>query len=710
MALVTASKTKTIYSKASSTYGYKIKAEFAENSTNQGNNSSSVTVKGSFITNANIKWSTSHNSTLEIWWYDGNANRGGKKVASTTFAGVANSKTYSCSGTINVTHNSNGSLTGCYAKVVFKKGSTTSAYAPPDSNVSTDSKTLTAIPRQSSVGNCTAGSTLSGPTINITKAVSSYKDNITLTYNNKTITRNSFTSSKLTFTEAERLLIFQAQGAGQTKSWTISGKTYNGSTQVGSNYSGSVNITTEALATVSGASDFNVGVNPTYSTSNDLSATCRVYAYLGDYGGTQLYDSSTFTGTKTNFTASVDANSIYAYNTTSKDGNIYWRIESYINGTLVGTVNNRTCKYYFVKSDCAPTISSFMYAVNDKASKDLLGATGTYYSYDVGTELNKMIEGKSTMALSFTASSSNSASMSRFEVSIPGKSTVIVDASGGSSGDNITRSTTTGVLLVNGSITVTAYDTRGFDASLSFQYTLNPYFDPTFESITMSRNPMSAVDPMADHYVTLSGKINIPNYIANNIVSDATNSITYMVAVAGGSYGNTQESLDSYFTISGNTMTITSHVLAYNFDPEYQYSVKMYVKHYFGNVTQSGYQTIPTSSPLISRRSRKVGINRVPQLATFEVGGNIYATTSIEAGSYVKSGTNVEVGTYINFPTSYGSNLSSCTLRFMRSDISGYDMLIVSNGDVMFYDVSHDKTYHLLPFELAEEWNERVVN
>ena len=281
------------------------------------------------------------------------------QTMNTTGAGFDGGKTtvFTVSN-FSVTHNADGKKPVNISCTLSK-----SSYTDWDPGKCTASGnfTLTNIPRQSSVGTCTAGTTLSGPSITINKNVSSYTDNITLSYNNKTITRNSFTTGQLTFTEAERLAIFQAQGAGQTKSWTITGKTYSGSTQIGSNYTGSVNITTEALATVTSASNFNVGVQPTYSTNNPLSATVMVYAKLGAYsGGTQIYYAS-YTGTRTNYTTNIDFDDIYTYNTTSQSGTVYWVIESYINNTLVGTVSNKTCTYYFLSSVCAPTFSTLRY-------------------------------------------------------------------------------------------------------------------------------------------------------------------------------------------------------------------------------------------------------------------------------------------------------------------------------------------------------------
>ena len=75
------------------------------------------------------------------------------------------------------------------------------------STQSTKSGTMGVPAAGSTMGSTSAGTTLSGPTINVTRYDSGFTDNITLSYNGKTITRNGFTSSKLSFSEAERCIV-----------------------------------------------------------------------------------------------------------------------------------------------------------------------------------------------------------------------------------------------------------------------------------------------------------------------------------------------------------------------------------------------------------------------------------------------------------------------------------------------------------------------
>jgi len=139
-----ANTTKTL--KSSNNYSYTLYGSFTEKSTSTSNNTSTIEGYGK-IECINSYWTTTYPSTLEIYWYDNNANQNGKLIASTSFKGMSSqTDVKSCSGTITVTHKSDGTLSG-YLKVIFTKGSTTSAYAPASGNSSTDWTALTNIPR-----------------------------------------------------------------------------------------------------------------------------------------------------------------------------------------------------------------------------------------------------------------------------------------------------------------------------------------------------------------------------------------------------------------------------------------------------------------------------------------------------------------------------------------------------------------------------------
>ena len=128
-------------------YNYTLSVEFIENTvteTHKQNNVTSVTVTGILKANGTY-WTTSHNSRLVLYWHD-NKNNKDIQVKELSFAGLSgyvDSKTVSA--TFDVEHKEDGSLKG-YAKLVFEKGSTSSAYAPNSGSVQTDLTALTVLP------------------------------------------------------------------------------------------------------------------------------------------------------------------------------------------------------------------------------------------------------------------------------------------------------------------------------------------------------------------------------------------------------------------------------------------------------------------------------------------------------------------------------------------------------------------------------------
>lgn len=535
----------------------------------------------------------------------------------------------------------------------------------------------------STMGSTSAGTTLSGPTINVTRYDSGFTDNITLSYNGKTITRNGFTSSKLSFSEAERLLIFQAQGAGVTKSWSISGNTYSGNTHLGS-YSGSVNITTEALSTVTAANNFNVESSTDYTVNNPCGGTYAVYARVSSYTGSNVYSATGLTGSSTR-TVTPTASTIYSSNTSSKTGTIYWRIISYINGTAIGTVDNKTCTYTFIQSLCGPSLTTFNYAITDAGTKAIMGSSGSYYAYTDNTDKSKFIASKTTLNIQLAGSTKQPATISKYYIVVPGQT-------------NTESSSTSGTVVISSKVLTTSgtlygyiRDSRGFEAPLSFAFTLNDYSLPSFDSATVLRNPMSATNVNQDKYVKISTVVSAPNYMitANKIT------LAYRYKASTSSTWSSLATLS--FTKGTGKVSITNVQLSVVFDKNTQYDFQFAVKDYYGTYVYSEILKIPVSSPLLSKRSKMLGINKIPTRGSLDVSGLIYSDAGIISDAYIKSGSNVEVGTYLVFSNKYSSSNNSCTIQFKKSD-GTFDILKVVDGEIFL------NGYELLQFEVVDTW------
>ena len=145
---------------------YTLTASFNENSTSTANNTSSVTCTAT-LQSHNAYWTSSYNSTLEIYWHDNRENYD-RLVASINMTTITQGGSSSASGTITVTHNNDGNISG-YAYAKFTKGGT-SAYCPNSGGVSTDWTALTSIPRQANLNSASDFNDEANPTITYTNS------------------------------------------------------------------------------------------------------------------------------------------------------------------------------------------------------------------------------------------------------------------------------------------------------------------------------------------------------------------------------------------------------------------------------------------------------------------------------------------------------------------------------------------------------------
>lgn len=141
--MASATKTATVYAPASSTYPWKITAEFTENSSNTSTNKSNITVTGKLY-GKNINFASS-NAHMYVYWIDNNKHTTPLLVADKVFTSTAIGSTYTVTGTIDVEHKDDGKLNG-YARVFWDKSS--GSYVPPDTTVNTDNTALTTIARK----------------------------------------------------------------------------------------------------------------------------------------------------------------------------------------------------------------------------------------------------------------------------------------------------------------------------------------------------------------------------------------------------------------------------------------------------------------------------------------------------------------------------------------------------------------------------------
>lgn len=227
--MASASKSETLYS--NNGYGYPLTASFVENSTSVENNTSNITCTGT-LSAPNAYWSSSYNSTLTVYWKDNKQNKD-IYVASVNAKTIALGGSISASGTINVTHNDDGTLSG-YAWAKWEKGGT-SAFTPNNGQAVIDWTALTTIARASkptiSPSPFNIGDTI---TINMNRKSTSFTHTVTLYFGNYSyqiatgVTDNCTLNTSSIASNMYQQIPNASEGQGN-----ITVATYNGSTLVG---------------------------------------------------------------------------------------------------------------------------------------------------------------------------------------------------------------------------------------------------------------------------------------------------------------------------------------------------------------------------------------------------------------------------------------------------------------------------------------------
>jgi uncharacterized lipoprotein YehR (DUF1307 family) len=190
--------------------GYGLSVSFSEGSPNIGNNTTPVTINGSFSCPTS-HWTSNYNSYLRTYWHDNHDNVD-RLISETAFTSTYTGQTISLSGTIDVTHNNDGGLSG-YAFATFTQGSSSGGWCPSSGSVSTGWVELTKIARYSTISTADNFNDEGNPKITFTNPSGGYfslRAKIEAGGNTQLIIRDlSKTATSCTFelTENERNLL-----------------------------------------------------------------------------------------------------------------------------------------------------------------------------------------------------------------------------------------------------------------------------------------------------------------------------------------------------------------------------------------------------------------------------------------------------------------------------------------------------------------------
>lgn len=228
---------------ANTSYKYTLSVNWSESETNIANNTTKITANGS-LSASDVGFDALYDSYachLKLYWHDNNKNTDTLFATSGAFTTCGMGYgTRSVSGSITVTHKSDGSLSG-YVKVYFDAPTTSGGWSPSSSSCSTGWTTCTTIARASSISGLSGNQLNSGVSVTIDRKSSSFTHKVEYKFVNSgwtTVSSNTATSCSFT----PPLALASQIPSATSGALTVRVTTYNGSTQIGSSVTKSINL------------------------------------------------------------------------------------------------------------------------------------------------------------------------------------------------------------------------------------------------------------------------------------------------------------------------------------------------------------------------------------------------------------------------------------------------------------------------------------
>lgn len=228
---------------ANTSYKYTLSVDWSESETNIANNTTKISANGS-LSASNVGFDALYDSYachLKLYWHDNNKNTDTLFATSGAFTTCGMGYgTRSVSGSITVTHKSDGSLSG-YVKIYFEAPTTSGGWSPSSSSCSTGWTTCTTIARASSISGLSGNQLNSGVSVTIDRKSSSFTHKVEYKFVNSgwtTVSSNTATSCSFT----PPLSLASQIPSATSGALTVRVTTYNGSTQIGSSVTKSINL------------------------------------------------------------------------------------------------------------------------------------------------------------------------------------------------------------------------------------------------------------------------------------------------------------------------------------------------------------------------------------------------------------------------------------------------------------------------------------
>lgn len=228
---------------SNTSYKYALSVDWSESETNIANNTTKISANGS-LSASNVGFDALYDSYachLKLYWHDNNKNTDTLFATSSAFTTCGMGYgTRSVSGSITVTHKSDGSLSG-YVKVYFDAPTTSGGWSPSSSSCNTGWTTCTTIARASSISGLSGNQLNSGVSVTIDRKSSSFTHKVEYKFvNSGWTTASSNAATSCSFTPP--LSLANQIPSATSGALTVRVTTYNGSTQIGSSVTKSINL------------------------------------------------------------------------------------------------------------------------------------------------------------------------------------------------------------------------------------------------------------------------------------------------------------------------------------------------------------------------------------------------------------------------------------------------------------------------------------
>lgn len=522
-----------------------------------------------------------------------------------SFTLTYNSNTLIMTATVNnITHNTDGKKT-----ITIAWGGSSNVFSV---NSGSGSAVLDNIPRASTMSSSaswTAGTNLS---VAISRASSSFVHSVYVNVNGVQVgyAGNVGTSTTMTLDHEE---IFNQINTSSSQDTSITLVTYAsaGGSEVGrKTYTGT--CTAPSASTTSAPASFNIGSSftiPITRANTGFTHTVRLK------NGSTILKTYTSQGTSTSFDTSDIASTLYSASASSKTLALTIETITYYGAEQVRTPTTESITANVTNSE--PTFSTISYL--DTSSRTSLTGNNQYIIQNYSSLRAQVLNANKAVA-------KNSATITKYIATVAGKSLT----ANSPFGTDINFDFGAINANVNQTLTITAYDSRGYEVSVTKTVNMVPYAPPV---VTASATRQDGF--LDSTTITLKGSISPLNVAGVNKNSLVSPSMTWKTRVKNGTWGGTTIWLGQTLTMPNYTTTNVVTNLANTSAWEIQI-----------NVTDQITSTTPTlevgtGQPVmfLDDVKKSVGIGKLPvnsgRLETqshANIGGDLYVTGNIDLG------------------------------------------------------------------------------